>query len=217
MRRFRAASEKPLHWVGSSKRDLLAFPERAIGEFGWALEAAQFGGRHPAAKPWMGLGPRVLEIVEDFDGNAFRRSRRQDSRLQGWISDSCTSGLQPRKPTTRRAMAKSRSKRIPIEVGSGNVFVDLGFPDAEERTTKVALAVEILRILKERGLTQAAAAELLGVNQPKVSALANYRLDGFSVERLMTFLTALGRDVDITIRPSRSVRTPGRIQVAAAR
>ncbi len=114
-------------------------------------------------------------------------------------------------------MAKSRSKKIPIEVGSGNVFVDLGFPDAEERTTKVALAVEILRILEERGLTQAAAAKLLGVNQPKVSALVNYRLEGFSVERLMTFLTALGRDVDITIRPRRSARTPGRIQVAAGR
>ena len=115
-------------------------------------------------------------------------------------------------------MAKSRSKKIPIEVGSGSVFADLGFPDAEERTTgKVALAVEILRILEERGLTQAAVAKLLGVNQPKVSALANYRLEGFSVERLMTFLTALGRDVDITIRPRRSARTPGRIQVAAGR
>jgi len=114
-------------------------------------------------------------------------------------------------------MAKSKSRKIPIEVGSGNAFVDLGFPDAEERTTKVALAVEILRILKERGLTQATAAKLLGVNQPKVSALVNYRLEGFSVERLMTFLTALGRDVDITIRPRRSSRSAGRIQVAAER
>ena len=114
-------------------------------------------------------------------------------------------------------MAKSKSRKIPIEVGSGNVFVDLGFPDAEEYTTKVALAVAILRILEERRLTQAAAAKLLGVNQPKVSALVNYRLDGFSVERLMTFLTALGHDVDITIRPRRSSRSPGRIQVAAGR
>ena len=72
MRRFPAASEKPLHWVGSSKRDLLEFPEPAIGEIGWALGAAQFGGRHPAAKPWKGVGPRVLEIVENFDGNAYR-------------------------------------------------------------------------------------------------------------------------------------------------
>lgn len=114
-------------------------------------------------------------------------------------------------------MAKSRSRRIPIEVGSGSAFADLGFRDAEERTTKVALAVEILRILEERGLTQLAAAKLVGVSQPKVSALTNYRLEGFSVERLMTFLTALGRDVDITIRPRRSARTPGRIQVAAGR
>ena len=72
MRRFPAAHEKPLLWVGSSKRDLLAFPGRAIGEIGWALEAAQFGGRRPATKPWKGLGPRVLEIVEDFDSNTYR-------------------------------------------------------------------------------------------------------------------------------------------------
>ncbi len=72
MRRFPAANEKPLLWVGSSKRDLLVFPERSIEEIGWALGVAQFGGRHPAAKPWKGVGPRVLEIVEDFDGNAYR-------------------------------------------------------------------------------------------------------------------------------------------------
>lgn len=77
--------------------------------------------------------------------------------------------------------------------------------------------MEILRILEARGLTQAAAAKLLDVNQPKVSALVNYHLEGFSVERLMTFLTALGRDVDITIRQRRSAHRPGRIQVAAGR
>ena len=106
-------------------------------------------------------------------------------------------------------------RRTPTGPDTGNVFVDLGFPDAEERTAKVALTVAILRILKERGLTQAAAARILGVNQPKVSALVHYRLEGFSVERLMGFLTALGSDIDITIRPRRSARTPGRIQVAA--
>lgn len=72
MRRFPAAREKPLLWVGSSKRDLLQFPEPAIEEIGWALGAAQFGGRHPAAKPWKGVGPRVLEIVENFDSNTYR-------------------------------------------------------------------------------------------------------------------------------------------------
>jgi phage-related protein len=72
MRRFPAANEKPLLWMGSSKRDLLMFPGWVIGEVGWALEIAQFGGRHPAAKPWKGAGPRVLEIVENFDSNTYR-------------------------------------------------------------------------------------------------------------------------------------------------
>lgn len=113
-------------------------------------------------------------------------------------------------------MIKVENKKVSINPGSGNVFVDLGFADAGERTTKVALAVEINRILKATDLTQAAAARLLGVNQPKISALANYRLDGFSVERLMGFLTALGRDVEIKVRARRSARTPGRIVIAGA-
>ncbi|MGH8131427.1 MAG: helix-turn-helix domain-containing protein [Steroidobacteraceae bacterium] len=111
-------------------------------------------------------------------------------------------------------MAKLRNKSVPLDSGSGNVFVDLGLADSGERTTKVALAVEINRILKASGQSQASAAKLLGVNQPKISALANYRLEGFSVERLMSFLTALGRDVEITIRARRTARTPGRIVIA---
>lgn len=111
-------------------------------------------------------------------------------------------------------MAKTRNRSVPVDSGSGNVFVDLGFADAGERTTKVALAVEINRILKARALRQDTAAKALGVNQPKISALVNYRLDGFSVERLMNFLTALGHDIQISIRSRRSARTPGRIMIA---
>src|SRR4051794_35070458 len=84
--------------------------------------------------------------------------------------------------------------------GTGNVFADLGYPDAEERQTKLRLAHAINSIIARRRLVQTAAAERLGINQPKVSALANYKLDGFSVERLMTFLTALDQDVEIVIR-----------------
>lgn len=102
-----------------------------------------------------------------------------------------------------------------MEPGSGNVFADLGFPDAEELKTKVQLAVAIRREITERGWSQAEAAELLGINQPKVSALLRYRLDGFSVERLMNFLTALGHDVEIIIRPRRAGHA-GRIFVEAA-
>ena len=100
--------------------------------------------------------------------------------------------------------------------GSGNVFADLGYGDAEERQTKLRLAYAINDIIDERRLTQAAAAARLGLNQPKVSALRNYKLDGFSVERLMTLLTALDRDVEIVIRKKPRSRNAGRISVVAA-
>jgi len=90
-----------------------------------------------------------------------------------------------------------------ITQGSLNVFADLGFPDADDRQAKTRLAMEINAILKQRGLKQSQAAALLGVPQPKVSALVNYRLDGFSLERLMSFLTALDQDVEILIRPAK--------------
>lgn len=72
MARILAKGERPLDWVGTSKRDFLQFPEPAKAEMGNALGIAQFGGKHPAAKPWKGHGPGVFEIVEDHDGNAYR-------------------------------------------------------------------------------------------------------------------------------------------------
>ena len=72
MRRVLAADEKPLHWVGSSKRDFLDFPEAVKDDMGNALGIAQLGGTAPTAKPWKGLGPGVLEIVESHGGNAYR-------------------------------------------------------------------------------------------------------------------------------------------------
>lgn len=116
-------------------------------------------------------------------------------------------------------MAKGRYKRrrSKVEASSGNVFADLGLPDADELKTKVQLAVAIERDVTARGWSQAQAAEVLGINQPKVSALLRYRLDGFSVERLMNFLTALGHDVEIIIsRPRRARRHAGRISVGAS-
>jgi predicted XRE-type DNA-binding protein len=100
--------------------------------------------------------------------------------------------------------------------GTGNVFADLGYADAEERQTKLRLAYAINGIIERQRMTQAAAADKLGINQPKVSALANYKLDGFSVERLMTFLTALDQDVDIVIKKKPKSRSAARISVIAA-
>ena len=110
----------------------------------------------------------------------------------------------------------SKNKARDIVRGSGNVFADLGFADAEERQTKLRLAYALNAIVDARRLTQAAAAARLGLNQPKVSALRNYKLDGFSVERLMTLLNALDRDVEIVIRKKPRSRAAARINVVAA-
>ena len=98
--------------------------------------------------------------------------------------------------------------------GTNNVLADLGFPDAEELTAKTILAKKINDILDDRGLTQLKAAKLLGMPQPKVSAVRTYKLRGISLERLMQALTALGQHVEIVVSPSNS-RTPARIDVAA--
>ena len=103
-----------------------------------------------------------------------------------------------------------------IARGSTNVFADLGFADAEEMQTKARLTQAINAIIEERGLTQAKAAALLDVAQPKVSALTHYKLEGFSVERLMTYLTALDRDVQIVIKKKPRSRVSGRISVEAS-
>ncbi len=66
------SGEKPLHWVGSSKRDFLAFPAPVQSDMGYALGLAQLGGKHPHAKPWKGEGAAVFEVVENFDGDTFR-------------------------------------------------------------------------------------------------------------------------------------------------
>jgi predicted XRE-type DNA-binding protein len=113
-------------------------------------------------------------------------------------------------------MATRRNGNRVVVRSSGNVFADLRLPNAEEKQTKVRLAVAINQIIDDQRLSQGAAARRLKINQPKISALSNYRLEGFSVERLMNFLTALDRDVDIVIRRKpRSGRT-GRILVTAA-
>ena len=114
-------------------------------------------------------------------------------------------------------MAASSTERSGRVVrSSGNVFADLGFADAGERQTKVRLAMAINEVLHRRGFTQGRAAGLLGINQPKVSALSKYRLEGFSVERLMRLLTSLNQDIEIIIRNRPRARRPGKVSVTAA-
>lgn len=108
------------------------------------------------------------------------------------------------------------SAGIKITRSSGNIFSDLGRPQPEEALAKARLAYEIELSIRKRGLTQAEAAKVLGVDQPKVSALRNGRLSGFSVERLIRFLNRLSRDVEIVVSSRARTRRRGRLLVRAA-
>jgi len=100
-------------------------------------------------------------------------------------------------------------------VSSGNVFADLEVAHPEEARTKAELARQINLLIEQRGLTQAQAGQTLGINQPKVSALLRGRLTGFSIERLLRFLTALDSDVRITITTKAPHQERGQISVFA--
>ncbi len=110
-------------------------------------------------------------------------------------------------------MVKARQADIPVTESGGNVFADMGLPEADEELTKAQLASHIRRVIERRRLTQVAAAAVMGIDQPKVSALLNGRLGNFSSQRLMRFLTALGQDVDITVRAKPGDRGHGRVRV----
>lgn len=88
-----------------------------------------------------------------------------------------------------------------VEMGTGNVFTDLGLSDPDDRRLRVQLATRLIALLQADGMTQATAAKQLGLSQPHVSELKNYKLSRFSSERLLHFITLMDRDVEIFIRP----------------
>lgn len=110
---------------------------------------------------------------------------------------------------------KTAKPTISVTRGSGNVFADLRLPNAEDHLAKAELALAITHAIAERGLTQREAAALMGIDQPKVSHVLRGRLADFSTERLMSFLRALGRDIEIVVRPAPKSRKRGRLHVAA--
>jgi len=98
------------------------------------------------------------------------------------------------------------SKKNKSGAGAGNVFADLGLAHPEQELLKANLTLQIHRLIKDRGLTQTEAAGILGVKQPQVSALMRNRAGNFSVGRLIEFLTALGQDVEIAVKPTRKLQ-----------
>jgi len=112
-------------------------------------------------------------------------------------------------------MEDEKQPEIEIIESSGNVFADLGLPDADELLAKAELVRQISALIDERHLTQAQAAEILGTNQPTVSDLVRGRLGKFSMERLIVFLNRLDRDVDIVVRPKPTGSDRAHLRVAA--
>jgi predicted XRE-type DNA-binding protein len=110
-------------------------------------------------------------------------------------------------------MSKRKAQATKPEVGSGNVYADLGYGDADEMLIKAQLVTKIAEIIKRKGLTQTQAAELLGMPQPKLSNLLRGRFRGVSERRLMDCLTKLGRDVEIVVKAAPRSRGSGRLSV----
>lgn len=102
-----------------------------------------------------------------------------------------------------------------VQTSSGNLFADLGLENSDELLVEAELARKISSIIHKQHMTQAEAAEILGVDQPKISALINGRLSGFSTVRLFRFLNALGRDVEIVVKAKPNSRPQARIRVVA--
>jgi predicted XRE-type DNA-binding protein len=112
------------------------------------------------------------------------------------------------------ARTKRNAKPADVHTGSGNVFADLRLPNPEELQHKADLAREVITLVNARGMTQKAAAALLGIDQPKVSDLMRGNLKAFSIERLLTFLTKLDRHIEIVVSPARKNHRAGLFVVA---
>ncbi len=108
-------------------------------------------------------------------------------------------------------MKATKKRRPKVEVGSGNIFADLSLPDAEDMLLKSTIVIELGRLIKQRKLTQTAAAKLVGVSQADLSKILRGQFRGYSEARLMRMLTAFDQDVEITTRPHRKTGEAGRI------
>jgi predicted XRE-type DNA-binding protein len=113
-------------------------------------------------------------------------------------------------------MTKRKVQGVEVEMGTGNVYADLGYGDADEMLIKAQLVTKIGEIIKRKGLTQTQAAQLLGMPQPKLSNLLSGRFRGFSERRLMDCLTKLGRDVQIVVKAAPRSRGNGRLTIVFA-
>lgn len=115
-----------------------------------------------------------------------------------------------------KAKPPAKSSKIPVERSSGNVYADLGLSETDELLAKAQLVSRISQIIAQREMTQVHAAKILGIDQPKISALLRGRFDGYTSDRLFRFLNALGHDVEIVVRSTRKGRKQAHTRVISA-
>jgi phage-related protein/predicted XRE-type DNA-binding protein len=215
---------RPIIWAPRTLRELRSFPKKVKREFGRALQFAQAGDKHPAAKPLRGFGGGgILEIVED-DRGSFRAVYVVLFKEAVYVLHVFSKEVEK---GNRNVAVGCESDQGEIEVGnagarkekwvrgSENVFVDLGFANADALSLETELLRRIIAIIREKGLSQRAAARVLGIDQPKVSALMNGKTRGYSIARMIRFLASLDQDVEIRIKPKPRSRTRAIVRVAA--
>jgi phage-related protein/predicted XRE-type DNA-binding protein len=198
--------KRMVSWVKGALKEFRAFPRAVQEDMPDALEIAAFGEMAGSAKPMKGLGSGVFEIAVVHRGNAYRAvySVGHDVWVVHAFQKKATRGidvLEGYRPDPAAAPAVKGDARmtgdIEVVVGSGNVYQDLALSDAETRLLKAELAAEIIRILRERDLTQMRAAKLVNVPQADLSRIKNGKLRGISVERLLDILGRFNRGVRV--------------------
>lgn len=214
--------EKPLEWIASSHKDLMALPSDVRRRFGYALSLAQIGDQDDAAKVLKGFGGTgVLEVVEDDAGGTYRAVYTvkfaeavfvlhcfQKKSKSGIATPKADMDIIRARLKVAEVLAQElrNAKRIiegvEVQRSSGNVFADLGLPDAEKLKIKTGLVVEIRRAMRALGLTQQAAAKRMGIPQPKVSGMMRGDFTNLSERKLMDCLNRLGYDIEIKVRPA---------------
>jgi predicted XRE-type DNA-binding protein len=229
-------SEKPeqprkLVWLVDSLDRLTSFPPSVRQRLGFALYQAQIGQKHQSAKMLHGFAETVWQVRADDPGGTYRAgvcSTAWGSGLRASClpeegdfrnRDSTTRiGSDPAAaPTCSHAGREVRRMKMPNREStpsSGNVFADLNLPQADDLLAKAELTSKIIAEIQRRRITQAQAAEILRIDQPKISALKQGKLSGFSVERLMRFLLLLGRDIEIAVKEKPRTRPTARLRVA---
>jgi predicted XRE-type DNA-binding protein len=226
------APEQPrkLIWLVDSLVRLTSFPPMVRKKLGFALYQSQIGQRHESAKMLHGFTDTVWQVRADDPSGTYRTVYA--AQLGEAVRSPCLpkeGNVRNRDPTTGigsdpstastcaqagREMRRGKMPNREFTPSSGNVFADLNLPHADDLLAKAELAAKIIAEIQRRRLTQSQAAAILGIDQPKVSALKQGKLSGFSIERLMRLLLVLGRDIEITVKVRPRSRSAARLRVA---